>query len=190
MYKEVHKFLRVQEERWGDVSAPAVPTVPAQLVFSKWRSAEARAHSADTKNTGLQVLSCKSQGIISDGLGSSGPAFPLLACTRQWCLQNSDCLLCCWCCTRSFTEIPCFLMSITTRYYFLIDHYSGFCNETISPFHLISHIIVGFFVVPDYFFPQLFSFLLTAGIVLIPFQYLSLLLGPFLFLPLVAIHTS
>lgn len=34
--EEVHtKFPSVQEENWGDVSAPAVPTVPVQLVLQR-----------------------------------------------------------------------------------------------------------------------------------------------------------
>lgn len=56
VFEEVHmKFLSVQEENWGDVSAPAVPMVPVQLLLQQRRSVEMRAHPADTNIPGLQI---------------------------------------------------------------------------------------------------------------------------------------
>lgn len=65
-------------------------------------------------------------------------------------------LMCCRCWTRSFTKIHYFLVSVTTRcniFFFLIAHYSRFCNEALSPqtfqhSNLSSPIIIGFPIVP------------------------------------------
>lgn len=88
---------------------------------------------------------------------SLGPGFPVTACTRQLCLQYSGSVTCYTCCTRSFTKMPCFLVSVITgcnTRFFLIAHYSGICNEPISPWtfqhsNLSSHISpLAFVLVP------------------------------------------
>lgn len=131
--------------------------VPVQVTLQQ-QSAKGRARPPYTNimasDPQLQMLG---HSEVDNCYPSLGLGFPVTACTRQLCLQYSGSVTCYTCCTRSFTKMPCFLVSVITgcnTRFFLIAHYSGICNEPISPWtfqhsNLSSHISpLAFVLVP------------------------------------------